>query len=333
MGWNGSGVVVRQTPVATGTVAWADTKAAGDVNITTGDHDYHDQNLADAITNCMAKDGQNAATANLNMGGFKLTNGAAGTAAADFVTFIQLTRGSTPVGTTTNAAMSIAAASATATFTADVVIVGAALTGNTTRRPNYSQTLNLGTVGAGGMDTGSPPISGYVAIYAIWNSSTSADSILASDITSATAPAVYSQGHLPAGYDNSALLSVWPTNGAGNLVAGNQINRTIKTAARTAISTSTQQASLTTLSISGSVPKNAKFTSGNVLISSTASADILAQLASNSTTGLSSFNTVTTKLNVPFKDLMLSTPQSLSYVATVSTGTMNFIVNIYDYTI
>jgi hypothetical protein len=91
MGWNGSGVVIRETPVASGTVAWADTKAAGDDIITTTDHDFHDQNLADAIQNTIAKDGQNTPTANLPMGGYRHTGAADGVAGGDYATMRQNT--------------------------------------------------------------------------------------------------------------------------------------------------------------------------------------------------------------------------------------------------
>lgn len=74
------------------------------------------------------------------------------------------------VGAVRNLKMSIAAASATATMTADEVIVESALGGLRYCIPNFNRTINLaGTNGAGAMDTGSAPVSGYAAIYAIYN--------------------------------------------------------------------------------------------------------------------------------------------------------------------
>lgn len=73
MGWNGSGSFERTNGTNTGDDVWEQDKDAG-VKITTARHDTHDQDLADGIENCLAKDGQNAMTANLNMGGKVLIN-------------------------------------------------------------------------------------------------------------------------------------------------------------------------------------------------------------------------------------------------------------------
>ncbi|WP_225031819.1 hypothetical protein [Paraburkholderia sp. XV] len=73
------------------------------------------------------------------------------------------------VGQARNLAMSVAAASTTATLTADEIIVESALGGYRYCIPSFSKTINLATTGAGGMDTGSAPVSGYVALYAIYN--------------------------------------------------------------------------------------------------------------------------------------------------------------------
>lgn len=72
MGWNGSGSVNRTDGTRTGATTWADAKAAS-VNIVAADHDTHDEDLADAIENCIAKDGQNTPTADLPMNGQKHT--------------------------------------------------------------------------------------------------------------------------------------------------------------------------------------------------------------------------------------------------------------------
>ncbi|WP_252383636.1 phage tail protein, partial [Escherichia coli] len=68
------------------------------------------------------------------------------------------------VGQAVNQKMSVAIASASATFTADQVIVGESLSGKQYRVSSVSETINLTTTGAGGMDTGAAPASGWVAI-------------------------------------------------------------------------------------------------------------------------------------------------------------------------
>lgn len=82
MGWNGSGLV---SPLWT----WVVDKATYP-NLTASRFDTFEADICSAIQNCMAKDGQNAASAALSMGGFKLTNLANGTVSTDAVNFGQL---------------------------------------------------------------------------------------------------------------------------------------------------------------------------------------------------------------------------------------------------
>ena len=120
-----------------------------------------------------------------------------------------------PVGTSRNLKCSITAASATATFTADELVLGTALNGQKYHISSLSTSINLATTGAGGMDIGSAPVSGYVAIYAIYNPTTSTSALLAVNTTSVTAPEVYGGSKMPSGYTASALIAVWPTDSSG----------------------------------------------------------------------------------------------------------------------
>ena len=70
MSWSGSGVFSRSNGVFTGSTVW-NQDAAALTNITAANHDTHDQDLADGINACLAKNGENAATGNLPMGGFR----------------------------------------------------------------------------------------------------------------------------------------------------------------------------------------------------------------------------------------------------------------------
>lgn len=76
MPWS-AGTFTRTNGVFSGAAVWLSDKLAG-TKITSAHHDTHDEDLADGINNCMAKDGTNAATAALNMGGFRVTNVADG---------------------------------------------------------------------------------------------------------------------------------------------------------------------------------------------------------------------------------------------------------------
>ena len=64
-----------------GATGWA-TDAAGGVGIESGRHDVQDNDLATGIDSCLNKSGQNSMAADLNLGGYRPTNVAAGTFAA-----------------------------------------------------------------------------------------------------------------------------------------------------------------------------------------------------------------------------------------------------------
>jgi hypothetical protein len=153
--------------------------------------------------------------------------------------------------------MSVTAASATATLTADEIIVETALGGVRYCLPSFSKTINLATTGAGGMDTGTAPVSGFVAVYAIWNPTTQTAALLATNATSAVAPNVYGGANMPGGYTASALVSVWGTNGSGQFTVGWQVDRKVFTTLITVLSASAALSNVAE-SIAGAVPKNAK---------------------------------------------------------------------------
>ncbi len=160
------------------------------------------------------------------------------------------------VGTSLNAKMSVTAASGTATFTADELIVQTALGGRQYKLSNINKTINLATTGAGGMDTGTVPASGFVALYIIYNPTTQVSALLAVNTTSILAPEICS-GIIPSGYMASALVSVLP-------IALNQFKisylrgRNISFPRVNVISTSVSTANKALrLSISATVPKNA----------------------------------------------------------------------------
>lgn len=78
MAWNGSGSFVRTNGTYSGTSVWTSDRDAS-VKITASRHDTHDQDLAAGINACLAKNGENAMTGDLNMGGNDVTNAVAGT--------------------------------------------------------------------------------------------------------------------------------------------------------------------------------------------------------------------------------------------------------------
>ena len=64
--------------------------ASLNIGIEAGRHDTQDNDFATGINQCLNKDGSNAATGNLNIGGFKLTNVGAATVRTDSITLGQI---------------------------------------------------------------------------------------------------------------------------------------------------------------------------------------------------------------------------------------------------
>lgn len=69
---------------------------------------------------------------------------------------------------------------------------------------------------------------------------------------------IYSGSSMPTGYTASALISVWATSSTGLLKAGIQTQRIIRTDINTLLDSTSTPSTATALSISSSVPQNAK---------------------------------------------------------------------------
>ncbi|WP_256672522.1 hypothetical protein [Pseudomonas sp. C1C7] len=165
-----------------------------------------------------------------------------------------------------NASFSIPTAAASGIFKADELTVQPASGGAGYRMANFSKTINLAMTGAGGMDVGPAPTSGFVALYAICNSLTGESNILAVNSTSVFAPRVYQGAKMPTGYDASALISVWPTDATGKFKVGAQRGRKVYLSLTQAyLGSAILNGS--PLSVAGVIPVNAYEFAGEMVIS------------------------------------------------------------------
>ena len=121
MPWSGS-TFTRSNGTYTGATVWAQDAAAG-VKIQSGRHDTHDQDLAAGINACLKKDGGNTVTGNINWGGFKITNLAAGSDAADSARFGQTVTAAS-INPTTNV-LTLSRADGNITVDLTPIVVGA----------------------------------------------------------------------------------------------------------------------------------------------------------------------------------------------------------------
>jgi len=245
----------------------------------------------------------------------------------------------TIVGKELNLKSSLAAASTTTSFTADELVVGVGFTGARYKLSSFSKSLNIATVGVGGMDTGAAPTSGYVGVYAIYNPTTGVSALLGVNATSVVLSNVYPGVNMPSGYTSSALISVLPTNGSNQFVQYVQAGREVGLLTNTVLATSTQQASLTSFSIAAVVPRNANSCRGDFTVGSSSAGAGCSLVISGSSLeiGRVACGTTSPTANATmvssFPSIPIATPQTLYYRGVASLGTYNVVVNVSSYTV
>lgn len=241
------------------------------------------------------------------------------------------------VGQARNLVSNVGLAATTKPITADEIILEIALGGLRYCLSNLNLTGNLATQ----MDTGSAPVSGFVAEYVIYNPNAAISAtnprLLYTNATSAVQPNVYGGANMPAGYTASALSSVWQTNGSGQFVSANQLDRTIAILNITVITTGTTASSITPLVISAAVPKNAKSCSGFINATTTGFGGV--QVPVYSTAGgaglqnLGGYSSAGTGVYQSFNDLLLPVPQTMYYTTSpAGSGTSSYGITISKYT-
>lgn len=237
------------------------------------------------------------------------------------------------VGSVRNGRMSIASASATATYTADEIVVETALGGSAFKLAGFNKAINLATVGAGGMDVGSAPASGWVAIYAIYNPTSGVSALLAKNATSAVQTETYTGANMPSGYTASALVTVLRTNSSSQFAICLVQDRTVCIPGVTALSSNVQQPSFVSLLLSSAVPPNAKVASGYMRAGSSSVASSIGQTSSNST-GLGAMLIEASYGNATGKfDVGLMQAQTMYYTATTSSGTLIATIVVTSYSV
>lgn len=234
------------------------------------------------------------------------------------------------------AKMSVLADSATATLTADIVTATTGIGGKSYVIPNFSKTINVGITGLGGMDTGSPAVSGFLSIYAIYNPTTQVSGLLAC-IQTVSNGSTYTGANAPAGFTASALVASWPSTAAQILSVGFLSDRTVARPATMILNSSTNVGSQASLSITNAVPTNTKFISGYITVTSNALSNITVILYPSATSNGGAQSTVwgaspagstqTTSLSL----LQIASPGAIGYISTSSGGTPTFQVFVNAY--
>lgn len=240
------------------------------------------------------------------------------------------------VGTASNLKMTVSTAAATATVTADEIIVGIALGGGSYRLPSFSKSINLATTGVNAMDTGSAPVNGWVAIYAIYNPTTATAGLLGVNSPNTVMPTIYGGANMPSGYTASALLTVVPTNASSQFKVCIVKNRKVGIVLTQAVTVSGSVVDqvVTPTSV---IPANAIEVFGELQISSTALSTMsltiwpdtsrCTQQGLGDTVGAGQFKLIN------FGSLSLTTAQQFVYTSNSTGGTPTFTVYFSGYSI
>ena len=101
-----SGIFTRTNGTYSGATVWNQDRLAG-TKVTSANHDTHDQDIATGINACLNKNGENSPTANVDWGGFKITNLGAGAVSGDATNYTQLLAARLAVPTLKNATYTI----------------------------------------------------------------------------------------------------------------------------------------------------------------------------------------------------------------------------------
>jgi hypothetical protein len=235
------------------------------------------------------------------------------------------------VGSTVNLKMTVSTASASATITADEVVVKSGLAGRAWTIGSLNKLLNLANVGALGMDFGTATANSWLAIYAGLNESTGATTVFAQNVGNTFAPAIYGGANIPTGITATALLTVVPTNASGQFkpvsVRGQDVFTNIAT-----LFTGAAIVAGNPISIAGAVPANAVAIFGELSVGSSALSSLsLTLFPDASQVGQQNMTTTVgagQSLTLNYSSLPVTTPQQIMFTSQSTAGTPAF--NIYS---
>ena len=239
-----------------------------------------------------------------------------------------------------NGKIALGTASATLNYTADEVVLKSSLSGYTKLVANFSGNINLGATGAGGMDTGTAPVSGDVAVYIIHNVSTNTTALLARNTTGVLATEIYSGANMPAGFTSSALVAVLKTNASSQFRACYVRGRWVDIPTVIILTTTSTNTTPTAITFVNTVPVNARSVSVAVGIAAvSAGVTMITNIrpfSGTSTVGVRelsvSANSAGNGISGELGIISLAEPQKLYYTDATSAGAVSaFNISISGY--
>jgi uncharacterized protein (UPF0333 family) len=205
--------------------------------------------------------------------------------------------------------------------------VKSALGGPAQMLANFNQTVSTTASGIGGVVGTALAASGFAGVYAAWNPTTQTQGAYIKNANSLLPNVDPSP---PVGWVSTGLISVWPLNASTQFVSGQQKNRRFAGTAVQVISTSTLQASFTSLNVASAVPANAIECDAAVLLSSSVATTISYGFAAdaNGSGGASSSGGNVTQLGNTVSNITIGTSQTIYYKSAQTSGTTSFTVSI-----
>ena len=226
----------------------------------------------------------------------------------------------------------------TAIWSADELVAQTALNGTPYIGISLILSFNGATTGSGGMDTGTMPTSGNLAIYAIYNPTGSTWSTLGYASGASSPTTIYPGSNLPTNFTASTLLWSGVTDGSANIPIFFQRQRTIfVNAVQVLSSVAGSPNTYATVSLSTIVPPNAYDVFGVVAGTSTAqplemavAADVTGTYVNYAHAAQSASALDGYAAGVQFGPIPLKTAQQLAWKSANTTQTNVILISGYD---
>ncbi|MDQ7978707.1 hypothetical protein QYH69_15760 [Paraburkholderia sp. SARCC-3016] len=241
-------------------------------------------------------------------------------------------------GQSVNLKISQPTASTSLTVTADVIIVTDPTTGISYQVKNVNLTIVSTATGANGWDLAAGPTSGgFGALYLIYNPTTNTAALLGTNVTTVAGTTTYSGSAPVSGYTASGKIAAWTMGASKVFNSGYQRGRK-RAYSGGNFGTTTATSTPTTFSMSGYLPPDAVEIEGTLNAQGSNSGSALQLTISADSTGTVGGREVagsatTGNLQIAPYGMLLATPQTAFYTATVASGVLTVAVAVTGYTI
>lgn len=232
----------------------------------------------------------------------------------------------------------VAAGATSVTFSDDYVNVSSSTTSAGHRVDGVTNmTLNLGTVGIGGIDVGTAQANAFLAVYRALNPTTQAVGVFAKSVAvGAIVSAVYNGANAPAGYTETSLIALVPISAtAGQFGAFTLEGRHVTITETSLLNVTGSSATYMAVPLGSVIPASALTIDGNLTALSTStstSSNYLAVAVDATGLGARSVANGTTTIQGTYYGLRVKTIGTIYYRGGASVGTAQSQITATGYT-